>query len=104
MGTGAGKTECMCGFIKVLSDVLGYIPTTLLLEPTDKLKKEIIARFNKYSLDAVDYNKSRIIQKGKINVSHPASLNNDLSKDNNILNNVKVYLCDETHHLRCYVL
>lgn len=104
MGTGAGKTECMCGFIKVLSDVLGYIPTTLLLEPTDKLKKEIIARFNKYSLDAVDYNKSRIIQKGKINVSHPASLNNDLSKDNNILKDVKVYFTDECLHKKSKIL
>lgn len=98
MGTGAGKTECMCGFIKVLKEELGYTPTTLLLEPTDKLKKEIIARFNKYELDAVDYNKSREIQKGKINVSHPASLNNDLNKNNDILKEVKVYLCDETHH------
>lgn len=98
MGTGAGKTECMCGFIKVLKEELGYTPTTLLLEPTDKLKKEIIARFNKYELDAVDYNKSREIQKGKINISHPASLNNDLNKNNDILKEVKVYLCDETHH------
>lgn len=96
--TGGGKSEVMCGIIEALRQVLGYIPTTLLLEPTDKLKKEMIERFNKYNIDAVDYNKKREILENKINVSHPASLNNDLSKDNNILNKVKVYLCDETHH------
>lgn len=98
MGTGAGKSEVMCGIIETLRQELGYIPTTLLLEPTDKLKKEMIERFNRYNLDAVDYNKKRTIQENKINISHPASLNNDLEKDNTILKNVKVYFCDETHH------
>ena len=32
MGTGAGKSEVMCGFIKALSNDIGECPTTLLLE------------------------------------------------------------------------
>lgn len=99
IGTGGGKSEVMVGIIKALEKELGYIPTTLLLEPTDKLKMEMIERFNKYGVEAVDYNKNRQIVKNCINISHPASLNNDLEKDNLLLSDVVVYLCDECHHI-----
>ena len=98
MGTGGGKSEIMCAIIKVLEKELGYIPTTLLLEPTDKLKKEMIERFTKYNLPAIDYNEERSIKENFINIAHPTSLNNDLEKDNNILKNVLVYFSDECHH------
>lgn len=98
MGTGAGKSEVMCGFIKILESCIGECPTTLLLEPTDKLKNEMIERFQKYGINAVDYGKNRQIVEGAINITHPMSLNNDLEKDPNLLNNIKIYLCDECHH------
>lgn len=101
MGTGAGKSEVMCGFIKTIEKCIKECPTTLLLEPTDKLKNEMIERFQKYGINAVDYGKNRKIIKNAINVTHPMSLNNDLEKDPNILNDIKVYLCDECHHIQC---
>ena len=91
----------MCAFIKSIQNELGECPTTLLLEPTDKLKNEMIERFQKYGINAVDYGKKRQIIKGAVNITHPASLNNDLEKDENILKDIKVYMCDECHHSSC---
>lgn len=85
----------MCAFIKSIQNELDECPTTLLLEPTDKLKNEMIERFQKYGINAVDYGKKRQIIKGAVNITHPASLNNDLEKDENILKDIKVYMCDE---------
>lgn len=99
MGTGAGKSEVMCGFIKALSNDIGDCPTTLLLEPTDKLKNEMIERFQKYGINAVDYGKNRKIIQNAVNITHPMSLNNDLEKDPELLKEIKVYLCDECHHI-----
>ena len=97
--TGGGKTEIMCGITKLLSNELEEIPTTLVIEPTDKLKKEIIERFNKYGIDAVDYNKDRKIIEHKVNIAHPSSINIDMKKDEHLLDNVKVYFQDEAHHI-----
>lgn len=97
--TGGGKTEIMCGITKLLSNELEEIPTTLVIEPTDKLKKEIIERFNKYGIDAVDYNKDRKIIEHKVNIAHPSSINIDMKKDEHLLDNVKMYFQDEAHHI-----
>lgn len=99
LATGAGKTEIMCGIVELLRKELGKIPTTLIIEPTDKLKKEIIDRFNKYKIDAVDYNKDRCIIEHKVNIAHPSSINIDIKKDEHLLDNVKVYFQDEAHHI-----
>lgn len=98
MGTGAGKSEVMCGFIKAIQNETGECPTTLLLEPTDKLKNEMIERFQKYGINAIDYGKKRQIIKNAVNITHPMSLNNDLEKDESLLKDIKVYMCDECHH------
>lgn len=95
MGTGAGKSEVMCGFIKSIQNETGECPTTLLLEPTDKLKNEMIERFQKYGINAIDYGKKRQIIKNAVNITHPMSLNNDLEKDGSLLKDIKVYMCDE---------
>lgn len=95
----SGKTEIMCGITKLLSNELEEIPTTLVIEPTDKLKKEIIERFNKYGIDAVDYNKDRKIIEHKVNIAHPSSINIDMKKDEHLLDNVKMYFQDEAHHI-----
>lgn len=97
--TGGGKTEIMCGITKLLSNELEEIPTTLVIEPTDKLKKEIIERFNKYGIDAIDYNKDRRVIEHKVNIAHPSSINIDMKKDEHLLDNVKVYFQDEAHHI-----
>ena len=89
----------MCGITKLLSNELEEIPTTLVIEPTDKLKKEIIERFNKYGIDAVDYNKDRRIIEHKVNIAHPSSINIDMKKDEHLLDNVKMYFQDEAHHI-----
>ena len=101
MGTGAGKSEVMCGFIKSIQNETGECPTTLLLEPTDKLKNEMIERFQKYGINAIDYGKKRQIIKNAVNITHPMSLNNDLEKDKNLLKDIKIYMCDECHHSSC---
>lgn len=98
LSTGGGKTECMVGFMKVLLDQLGEIPDTLILSPTTQLIDDTIKRFAKYGIPATKYSKRR----GKIEgivITHPASVNNDLNKNPDILKNVKVFLTDECHRL-----
>ena len=99
LATGAGKTEILCGITEIFRKQLGEIPTTLIIEPTDKLKKEIVERFNKYGIDAVDYNKERTIVEHKVNIAQSVAVNMDLKKDEHLLDNVKVYFQDECHHI-----
>lgn len=99
MGTGGGKTECICGFMQVLREHLGCYPDTLILAPTTHLVNATIKRLAKYGIPATKYSKRRGKVEGIV-VTHPASVNNDLSKDNSILSNVKVFICDEGHHLK----
>lgn len=100
LATGAGKTEILCSLVKVLTDINnGVTPTTLVLEPSIKLVKDTISRFDKYRIPVVKYSDSRKIIENVVNVCHPMSLGNDVEKDSMHLNNVEVLLCDETHHM-----
>lgn len=96
--TGSGKTEIMCGIIKALYDLIGEIPTTLVLEPTLNLVNSTVSRFTKYGIPAISYSKEREIKLNTVNVCHPSALSNDMEKDIDILNDIIVLLCDETHH------
>lgn len=99
IGTGGGKTECICGLMNVLRNHLGYYPDTLILAPTTHLVNATIERLAKYGIPATKYSKTRGVIEGIV-VTHPQSVNNDLTKDNKILSNVKVFICDEGHHLK----
>lgn len=101
MGTGSGKSEVMCAVTKCLADVNnGIIPTVLVMEPTVRLKMEMIERFKKYDIPVVDYSENRKIIDNYVNICHPQSLGNDLKVDENILNNVQVLFGDEGHHMK----
>ena len=101
MGTGSGKSEVMCAITKCLADTNnGIIPTVLVMEPTIRLKTEMIERFRKYSIPCVDYSENRKIIDNCVNICHPQSLGNDLKKDLELLNNVQVLFGDEGHHMK----
>lgn len=101
MGTGSGKSEVMCAVTKCLADVNnGIIPTVLVMEPTVRLKMEMIERFKKYDIPVVDYSQNRKIIDNYVNVCHPQSLGNDLRADESLLNNVQVLFGDEGHHMK----
>lgn len=99
LATGAGKTEIMAGFLKAMSTVCGYIPNTVILEPTLLLVNSTLDRLRKYGIEACSYADSRGEVKGVI-VTHPASLNNDLEQNPDLLSNLKIFLSDEGHHLQ----
>ena len=98
LGTGAGKTECLAGFLKNMYNHLGSYPNTLILEPTAYLVESTINRFNKYGIPAKKYSECRGHIDGSV-VTHPKSLNNDLKKDPTILSDLSVFLTDECHRL-----
>ena len=96
--TGIGKSEIIIGLCKVLFDKSNTNFNALILEPTTILVNGTISRFKKYGINATTYNSNR----GNINgivVAHPTSLNNDLKKNPDLLNDVQVFICDEAHHL-----
>lgn len=99
MGTGAGKTEIMCGFIKLMSNLLGYVPTTILIENNVNLVNSTINRLSKYNIECADYRSNRSISLNTVNVCHPTSLNNDIKKGTTKLDKIKIFLADECHHL-----
>lgn len=99
MSTGSGKTEVLCALSKIIADVNNGYMTTLLIEPTVKLVDDTARRFENYGIPVAKYSENREIIPNVINISHPASLGNDLEKDKNLLNGVQVLLADETHHL-----
>lgn len=98
--TGSGKTEIMCGFLKVMKDKVGRYPTTLIVEPTILLLEGTIYRLEKYGIPVSNYRETREIVKGSINICHPKSLVNDLKKNPNLLHDVNVILGDEVHHMK----
>lgn len=98
-GTGFGKTELMCASSQILKDLNdGKYPTILILEPTIELLKGIKKRFKQYKIPVNDYRETRMIFKGKVNLAHPKSLCNDLTKDKKLLDKVEVQFVDECHH------
>lgn len=98
MGTGSGKTECIVAFVELLTKELGYTPNTLVIAPTTRLVDDTISRFEKYGITAIKYNKRRGHIDGIV-VTHPMSVNNDISKNPNLLDELQVLICDEGHHL-----
>lgn len=97
--TGSGKSAIMCAIIKVLTEVNnGICPTVIVLEPTQRLKDEMIEGFRNNGVPAVDYSRSRTVLNNHVNISHPTSMINDLRKDKLLLSNVDVILGDECHH------
>lgn len=99
--TGIGKTEIMCATTKFLAMVNdNIIPTVLIMEPTVRLVKDTIKRFEKYNIPVTRYNDNRCILKNYVNICHPKSLGNDLDKDDTILESIEVMFCDETHHMK----
>lgn len=99
LATGAGKTEIMAGFLKAFETVCGYIPTTIILEPTLLLVNSTVERLRKYGIDATAYSESRGSVSGVL-VTHPTSLNNDLENNPDLLSDLKIFLSDEGHHLQ----
>ena len=101
LATGSGKSEIFCAISKLLSMTNNDIyPTILILEPTIRLVQDSIKRCKKYDIPATEYNKNRKIIPNTINIAHPSSLGNDLDKDPELLKEVEVLFCDETHHLK----
>lgn len=96
--TGSGKTEIMCGIVEYIKSCIGYYPTVLILEPTLNLVKSTIKRFKKYGIPAQSYSETRSIMLNTVNICHPASLNNDIEKDSNLLKDINILLGDESHH------
>lgn len=99
LATGAGKTEIMAGFLMGLKEICGYIPDTIILEPTLLLVNSTVERLRRYGIDVSAYSESRGSISGVL-VTHPTSLNNDLEKNPDLLRNLKVFLSDEGHHLQ----
>lgn len=104
MTTGAGKTEIMSSSIRLL---LESNPTAkiLVIEPTDVLVTNTVARFRKYNIDARPYKEVRHdVVSGKIPcsviVAHPKGLLNDIERNMNLLHEVKVAFWDECQHLK----
>ena len=95
----SGKTEIMAGFLMGLKEICGYIPDTIILEPTLLLVNSTVERLRRYGIDASAYSESRGSISGVL-VTHPTSLNNDLEKNPDLLRNLKVFLSDEGHHLQ----
>ena len=101
LATGSGKSEIFCAISKLLSITNNNVyPTILILEPTIRLVQDSIKRCRKYDIPATEYNKNRKIIPNTINIAHPSSLGNDLDKDPELLKEVEVLFCDETHHLK----
>lgn len=99
LATGSGKTEIMAGFLKALKEICGYIPDTIILEPTLLLVNSTVDRLRGYGIDASAYSESRGSISGVL-VTHPTSLNNDLEKNPDLLKDLKIFLSDEGHHLQ----
>ncbi len=91
----------MCAITKCLADVNnGIIPTVLVMEPTVRLKSEMIERFKRYDIPVVDYSQNRKIIENYVNICHPQSLGNDLRENEELLNNIQVLFGDEGHHMK----
>jgi superfamily II DNA or RNA helicase len=98
-GTGSGKSEIMAAVIKIIHEISGRFPTTLVIEPTSYLVKSIADRLSEYSIPVQIYNSVRTIHDGEVTICHPTSVNNDLKKNHELLDSVSVMFCDECHHM-----
>lgn len=99
MATGSGKSLCIAGVMKYLSNILGYTPSALLLEPTNYLVEEMSQRMTSYGVPNTIYSTSRnSLAENTLYISHPASVCNDLDNNPELLNNIKILIADEAHH------
>lgn len=99
MSTGGGKTECIIAFLELLRQELGFTPNTMILVPTTRLVTDTVSRFNKYGIPATKYSKRRGVIDGIV-VTHPTSVNNDISKNSELLKDLQIIITDEGHHLK----
>lgn len=98
MATGSGKSLCIAGVMKYLTDTLGYTPPSILLEPTNYLVDEMCARMNSYGVHADRYSKGLDMSRNALTVTHPIALCNALKNDPGLLRGIKVLIADEAHH------
>lgn len=106
LATGSGKTEILASFIKLIISSNKENPGILILEPTTYLVDSISERLNSYGIETVSYKKIRkssierhlLDIEGKVVVTHPRSLVNDLENNLIHLSNLRVLLEDECHH------
>lgn len=100
LATGSGKTEVMSAFVKIMKEVLGYIPTTVIIEPTVYLVNQTVKRMKNHDIECYSYRDKREIIENAVNICHPTSLNNDINKNPDIASKVKILIGDECHHLQ----
>ena len=98
MATGSGKSLCIAGVLKYLTLKLGYTPASILLEPTNYLVSEMCDRMNSYGIPAERFLKTSNLAENKLFISHPIAIYNELKKNPNLLNGIKILIADEAHH------
>lgn len=100
LATGAGKTEIMAALLKLFNKHFGYYPKTVIIVPTNHLAGQTKKRLSKYKIPIVDYREYRDISASPVFVTHPKALQNDILRNPKVLENVKVMIYDEGHHLK----
>lgn len=98
MATGSGKSLCIAGILKYLTDRLGYTPPSLLLEPTNYLVSEMCERMNSYGIPAEPFTKQSDLSQNRLYISHPSGLCNLLEKNPGALRSIRILIADEAHH------
>lgn len=98
MATGSGKSLCIAGVLKYLTQVLDYTPTSFLLEPTNYLVSEMCDRMNSYGVPAEKFSKDSDLSQQKLFISHPSGVCNVLDKNPKALQFIKILIADEAHH------
>ncbi|AWD93065.1 ATP-dependent helicase [Bacillus phage vB_BceM-HSE3] len=94
----SGKTEIMSACLKLMNEIYGHYPKTLIIVPTSHLAKQTVKRLSKYGIPIEDYRSTRDINSVPVQVTHPKSLANDIKKNPDILKDIKVMMWDEAHH------
>lgn len=98
-GTGFGKTYCLAGIVKMLNELNNRQLTVLLIAPTLKISKQIVASLKKTKAGKVaNWKDYKYIAKGKINVACSSSLRNVLKRNPDLLKDVEIFMEDECHH------
>lgn len=98
-GTGFGKTYCLAGIVKMLNELNNRQLTVLLIAPTLKISKQIVASLKKTKAGKVaNWKDYKYIAKGKINVACSSSLRNPLKRNPSLLKDVEIFMEDECHH------
>jgi len=101
LATGSGKTEIFAAMLKAMEAHYGYMPKTLVLEPSLRLVDQTCSRLQAYGISAIPYSsKNQDAFTQDVIVAHPKSLYNDLQAGGaSYLSEVSVFICDEGHHI-----